>query len=233
MDRLKKSTLFYYSLTDLPIAMSLFPVAVFVPRFYASEMGVPLAVIGTILFVVRIFDVITDPLMGYISDHTRSRFGRRRPWVFAATPIMMLSIYMLFMPPEGAGWVHMFVWSLLLSIAMALTLIYEICSIERFPRVQNFLSYARLVKGDRSSDGKKKAGGGRKMGNQHLKWAFSEAAALFLRDNPEGKRLRQRLERKHGKAKAMSVLAAKLGRAVYYMLRRHQPFDFQRFVNAY
>ena len=115
---------------------------------------------------------------------------------------------------------------------LALTLIYEICTIERFPRVQDFLSYARLVKGERSSDGKPKAGGGAKMGNQHLKWAFSEAAALFLRDNPEGKKLRLRLERKHGKAKAMGILSAKIGRAVYYMLRRHQPFDFQRFVQA-
>ena len=115
---------------------------------------------------------------------------------------------------------------------LALTLIYEICTIERFPRVQDFLSYARLVKGDRSSDGKPKAGGGAKMGNEHLKWAFSEAAALFLRDNPEGKGLKLRLERKHGKAKAMGILAAKIGRAVYFMLKRHQPFDFQRFVQA-
>ena len=115
---------------------------------------------------------------------------------------------------------------------LALTLIYEICTIERFPRVQDLLSYARLVKGDRSSDGKPKAGGGAKMGNEHLKWAFSEAAALFLRDNPEGKGLKLRLERKHGKAKAMGILAAKIGRAVYFMLKRHQPFDFQRFVQA-
>ena len=110
MDRLSKKTLFYYSLTDLPIAMSLFPVAVFIPRFYASDMGISLALVGTIIIVVRLFDVVTDPLMGYISDHTRSRFGRRRPWILAATPIMMLSIYMLFMPPEGAGGLHLFIW---------------------------------------------------------------------------------------------------------------------------
>ena len=79
MDRLKKSTLFYYSLADLPIAMSLFPVAVFIPRFWTSDMGVPLVTLASIGIAVRIFDVITDPLMGYISDHTRSRFGRRKP----------------------------------------------------------------------------------------------------------------------------------------------------------
>ena len=115
---------------------------------------------------------------------------------------------------------------------LALTLIYEICTIDRFPRVQDFLSYARLAKGDWTSDGKPKGGGNPKMGNQHLKWAFSEAAALFLRGNPDGQRLKLRLERKHGKGKTMSVLASKIGRAVYYMLKRHRPFDFDRFVSA-
>jgi len=123
LDRLKKSTLFYYSLADLPIAMSLFPVAVFIPRFWTSDMGVPLTLLATIGIAVRVFDVITDPLMGYISDHTRSRFGRRKPWVLLATPIMMLSIYMLFLPPEGAGIVHYGIWSLGLSIAITMMLI--------------------------------------------------------------------------------------------------------------
>lgn len=120
---LKKSTLFYYSLTDLPVTMSIFPVLVFIPRFYASDVGVPLAVVGIIMIAVRVFDVITDPLMGYISDHTRTRFGRRRPWILAATPLMMLSVYMLFMPPAGAGAAHMLIWSMVLSIGVTMMLI--------------------------------------------------------------------------------------------------------------
>ena len=123
MDRLKKSTLAYYSLADLPIAMSLFPVAVFIPRFWTTDMGVPLITLASIGVLVRVFDVITDPLMGYISDHTRSRFGRRKPWIFLATPIMMLSVYMLFMPPEGAGTVHYAICSVGLSIAITMMLI--------------------------------------------------------------------------------------------------------------
>jgi len=120
---LKKSTLVYYSLTDLPVAMSIFPVLVFVPRFYASDIGVPLALVGTIMIAVRVFDVVTDPLMGYLSDHTRSRWGRRRPWILASTPLMMLSIYMLFLPPEQAGAGHMLLWSMVLSIATTMMLI--------------------------------------------------------------------------------------------------------------
>lgn len=115
---------------------------------------------------------------------------------------------------------------------LSLTLLYEIHDIARFPRVQDFLSYARLVKGTRESAGKKKTTGGKKMGNAHLKWAFSEAAVLFLRKNPLGQKYFARLEKKHGKGKALGVLAAKLGRSVYYMLRRHTPFSLKRFVTA-
>ncbi len=114
---------------------------------------------------------------------------------------------------------------------LSLTVLYEIHRIARFPGVGDFLSYARLVPGFRESDGKKKGIGGRKMGNPHLKWAFSEAAALFLRGNPPGQKYLDRLAKKHGKGKAMSILATKLGRAVYFMLRQRVPFDQHRFLN--
>jgi transposase len=115
---------------------------------------------------------------------------------------------------------------------LALTLLYEIHDIQRFPRVQEFLSYSRLVKGTHESAGKIKKSAGAKMGNAHLKWAFSEAAALFLRANPIGQKYFARLEKKHGKGKALSILAAKLGRAAYYILLRGKPFDLQRFVTV-
>ena len=123
MQKLKSSTLFYYSLTDLPVMMSIFPVLVFIPRFYASDVGVSLAAVGSYIFIMRVMDVFTDPLMGYISDRTRSRFGRRRPWVALSTPIMMLAIYKLFMPPADADGLYMFVWLVTLSIATTMMLI--------------------------------------------------------------------------------------------------------------
>ena len=98
---------------------------------------------------------------------------------------------------------------------IALTLLYEIHDIQRFPRVQNFSSYARLIRGTRESCGKPVGGGGRKIGNPHLKWAFSEAAVAFLRLHPPAQKLKQRLARRHGKAKAMAIIAHKLGRPVY------------------
>jgi transposase len=114
---------------------------------------------------------------------------------------------------------------------LALTILYEIHDIARFERVQDFLSYSRLVKCEHSSAGKKLGTGGSKIGNVHLKWAFSEAAALFLRGNSEGQKLQRRLAGKHGKSKAMSILAAKLGRTVYFMLRKERAFEMDRFLS--
>lgn len=115
---------------------------------------------------------------------------------------------------------------------LSLVLLYEIHDIRRFPRVQDFASYARLVKCPRESAGKRKGTSGKKIGNMHLKWAFSEAAVQFLRANPLGMKYKQRLEKKHNKGKALSILAHKLGRAIYYMLQRNKPFDMKQFLAA-
>jgi transposase len=115
---------------------------------------------------------------------------------------------------------------------LALVILYEIQDIARFPRVQDFVSYCRLVKCAKESGGKRLGTSGKKIGNVHLRWAFAEAAILFLRQNQVGKEYFTKLERKHGKAKALTVLAHKLARAVYYMLTREQAFDLQRFVTA-
>ncbi len=115
---------------------------------------------------------------------------------------------------------------------LALTILYEIHDIGRFPRVQDFLSYARLVKCEHSSAGKKLGSGGAKSGNVQLKWAFSEAAVLFLRNNPEGQKHLRRVAGRHGKAKALSILAAKLGRAVYLMLSKDRAFEMKRFLTT-
>jgi hypothetical protein len=95
---------------------------------------------------------------------------------------------------------------------LALMLLYEIHDIQRFPRVQDFVSYCRLVKCAKQSDGKHYGYAGTKIGNAHLKWAFSEAAVLSLRKNPRAQRYVARLAQKHGKGKAPTLLAHKLAR---------------------
>ena len=98
---------------------------------------------------------------------------------------------------------------------LSLVLLYEIHDITRFPRVQDVVSYCRLVTCAKESAGKRYGTSGTKIGHAYLQWAFSEAAVLFLRNNPAGQKYLARLEKTHGKGKALTVLAHQLARAVY------------------
>jgi transposase len=114
------------------------------------------------------------------------------------------------------------------------TILYEIGDIQRFPSVKDFLSYSRLVKGTVASAGKIKGLRGAKLGNPYLRWAFGEAAVIAKRDHAVIGPLAQRLEAgfNGNKFKANTVLAIKLARAVYFMLKNKTVFDPQRLVAA-
>ncbi len=115
---------------------------------------------------------------------------------------------------------------------LAMTILSEIHDITRVDRVQEFASYARLVKGQKQSGGKLLGTSGAKMGNVHWKWAFAEAAVLFLCHNAEGKRLLAQIQKTHGKGKALSILAHTIGRAVSYMWVRGTVFSMEKFLHA-
>jgi transposase len=104
---------------------------------------------------------------------------------------------------------------------LSLVLLYDIHDIQRFPRVKDVVSYCRLVTCTRESAGKRDGTSGTKIGNAALKWAFSEAAVLFLRANPAGQKYLTRLGNNHGTGKPLTILVHKLARAVYYLLKRH------------
>jgi len=111
---------------------------------------------------------------------------------------------------------------------LGLTILYEIESIERFPSVQDFLSYSRLVNGTVASAGKIKGLRGAKLGNPYLRWAFGEAAVIGKRHHEELDAFSRKLEKKHGKFKGNAILASKLGRAVYFMLKNGTAFDVEK-----
>ena len=113
---------------------------------------------------------------------------------------------------------------------LALTVLYEVQDIRRFPRVQEFLSYSRLVKSKKESAGKNYGSSGSKIGNAHLKWAFSEMAVTVMSNNPPIHEYFEKLARKHGKPKALTLLSAKLGRTIYIMLTKKRSFDMNRFL---
>lgn len=112
---------------------------------------------------------------------------------------------------------------------LALVILYEVHDIKRFPRVQDFSSYARLIKPQKESCGKWAGHSNKKIGNHHLKWAIKEAAILMLRESEKAKAFVAKLSRKYNKGKALGIFTHKLGRAIYFMLKNGESFDMKRF----
>jgi transposase len=112
---------------------------------------------------------------------------------------------------------------------LALVLLYEIHDIRRFASEGQFLSYARLIRPQHESDGKPLGTGGQKIGNAHLRWAFAEAACLFLRCSERAKRWKEKQLKKRSEGRVLALLAARLARAVYQMWRKGEAFDEERF----
>lgn len=109
---ISKTTLSIYGATALPLALVGYPIAIWLPAFYASHIGLSLASVATMLLLAKITDVITDPLVGIVSDRLKTRIGRRRPIIILGVPVLMVSIWCLFVPPA-----HVSQWYLLICIA--------------------------------------------------------------------------------------------------------------------
>lgn len=98
-----------YSAPAFALAFVGIPVYVYVPKFYTDVVGVPVAVLGLLVLAVRAFDAVTDPLIGWVSDRTRSSMGRRRPFLLLASPLLALAVWLLLVPPrleapEATAW---------------------------------------------------------------------------------------------------------------------------------
>ncbi len=112
--RLSRSRLIYFGLPDYAVYLAAVPVSLYLPFVYSKDLGLSLVDIGLILMLARISDVITDPLIGYLSDRIETRFGRRKPWMLAGSLIMMISAWQLFAPMGAVTNWHLLIWSMLL-----------------------------------------------------------------------------------------------------------------------
>lgn len=122
MKPLATRTLVFYALPNLASSVATLPLALFVPSFYADDLGLPLAAVGAAIAASRILDVVTDPLVGQLSDRTRSRFGRRKPFIAAGAPLLLLAIWQLFVPGErgSVGVAHLAAWTALLFLGFTI-----------------------------------------------------------------------------------------------------------------
>jgi transposase len=114
---------------------------------------------------------------------------------------------------------------------LSLVILYEVQDVNRFPTVQQFSSYAMLVRPVKESDGKWAGRSNKRIGNHHLKWAIKEAVILMLRDCEPAKEYVAKLERKYNKGKALGLFSQKLGRAIYFMLKNKEPFNMKKFFS--
>ncbi|MEI9993347.1 MAG: MFS transporter [Rhizomicrobium sp.] len=85
------------------------PALSMLPALYAKYTGIGVATVGIILTVTRLFDVVIDPVIGYVSDRTETRWGRRKPWIAVGAVISMVSVYFWFRPgPDTGVWYFLF-----------------------------------------------------------------------------------------------------------------------------
>lgn len=98
--------------------MPTIPAAVFLPSLYSTELG--LAAAGTALLIARASDVVTDPLVGALSDRWRPAWGRRKPWIAAGAVIAGLALVKLFQPPAEVTFAYVLGWSIMLYLGWTL-----------------------------------------------------------------------------------------------------------------
>jgi Na+/melibiose symporter-like transporter len=117
---LKNRELVAFALISLPLAMGGLPLGLYLVPYYTSELGISLTAIGLIVLLTRATDVITDPLIGTLSDATPERFGRRGIWIMLGLPTMGFATLAVFNPPEQVGHLYVFVAVALLYLGWTL-----------------------------------------------------------------------------------------------------------------
>jgi GPH family glycoside/pentoside/hexuronide:cation symporter len=86
------------------------PIAIHLTIFYSDTILVPLGLIALVKALARALDALTDPFMGWLTDSTRSRWGRRRPWILFGAPAAALAFYLMFSPPDNLAGANAAAW---------------------------------------------------------------------------------------------------------------------------
>ncbi|MFT5181335.1 MAG: GPH family glycoside/pentoside/hexuronide:cation symporter, partial [Alphaproteobacteria bacterium] len=116
-ERLSWVALLSFGSISMPVALLSLGLFMFLPTVYSASSGISMRDVGLIIFATRLWDFVTDPLVGWLSDKTRTRFGRRIPWMTVAWLPMSIAAYKLFLPPPDVGASYLAFWSFLLFLA--------------------------------------------------------------------------------------------------------------------
>ena len=119
-NRLKKSILFSYAATAIPLAMLGLPLYIYLPTFYAQNVGLSVTLVGLILFFSRLTDVVTDPLVGLYSDRFGTKYGKRKPFMLSGSLLLAISFYALIHPPENYVEIWLLIFSMLIYLGWSI-----------------------------------------------------------------------------------------------------------------
>lgn len=109
-----------FAAISLPLSALGLSVGVQLPPYFASQLGVSLAVVGGAFGIVRLLDIWLDPIIGLGMDRTRTLFGRYRVWMVAGAPLLIAAVYMLYNAPKGATQVYLIVWLLAMYLGQSI-----------------------------------------------------------------------------------------------------------------
>ncbi len=123
---LKRGTLAAFAGPGLPIGAVGLPMIVYLPPYYAGHLGLDLAAVGLVFFLVRAIDLPLDPLLGHWMDRTRSRFGRYRPWLLAGGITLAAGVWLVFMAEPGLSPFAAFSFLMLLYLGYSLTAVSQL-----------------------------------------------------------------------------------------------------------
>jgi len=102
-----------YGLPGLPLALLGLPLVLFLPSVYAEDFALGFTMVGVVLLLARCWDLLSDPLVGYLADRLVVR-NRRRIMMLAGTPLLLLGVHRVFVPPGQASADELLFWLLLL-----------------------------------------------------------------------------------------------------------------------
>jgi glycoside/pentoside/hexuronide:cation symporter, GPH family len=123
---LKRRILTAFAGPCVPIGAVGLPMIVYLPPYYASTLGLDLAAVGLVFFLVRAIDLPLDPLLGHWMDRTRSRFGRYRPWLLAGGLTLAAGVWLVFMAQPGITAFSAFAFLMLLYLGYSLTMVSQL-----------------------------------------------------------------------------------------------------------